>query len=95
MNRRSDGKVYFVEINLYSALLLEKIHEEKKIMPTELKMTERQKYLFDLQGFLVVENVLTMEECDLEEKEKLDEFHEDLDVDALKEKKKSANNLKE
>ena len=34
-------------------------------MPTELKMTERQKYLFDLQGFLVVENVLTMEECDL------------------------------
>ena len=34
-------------------------------MPTEPKMTERQKYLFDLQGFVVVENVLTMEECDL------------------------------
>jgi len=30
VNRRSDGKVHFVEINLYSALLLEKIREEKK-----------------------------------------------------------------
>lgn len=27
-------------------------------------MTERQKYLFDLQGFVVVEDVLTSEECD-------------------------------
>jgi hypothetical protein len=27
-------------------------------------MTERQKYLFDLQGYLLVEDVLTSEECD-------------------------------
>ena len=34
-------------------------------MENGLKMTDRQKYLFDLHGFIVVEDVLTDDECDL------------------------------
>jgi hypothetical protein len=30
-----------------------------------IKMTDKQKYLFDLQGFLVVEDVLTDDECEI------------------------------
>jgi len=36
VNRRSDGKVHFVEINSYSALLLEKICEEKRVTGEEI-----------------------------------------------------------
>ncbi len=34
-------------------------------MSNDLRMTARQKYLFDLQGFVVIEDVLTAEDCDL------------------------------
>ena len=32
---------------------------------TELTITDKQKYLFDLQGFVVVEDVLTDDECEI------------------------------